>query len=284
MKRLSFIIAVVAVLGLVSCEKVVQVAAFENLGIGSYLTKEKTTKVLLNFTKIATEAVSIDVKEKGTAVEKITIYVNEGSATRDKTKWKKIKDVPYSGTTTLNVTAAEIATALGVSINTMVPGKQYTLYNEITTKDGQVYSLLNTNAEFESNANYNMALRWTASVVCPFVPADAAGTYKIVVDGWDGAVGELATVTTTSNTAKIDLLFPFAANPGLSPVTVDVDVATGTATVKKQIYGSYGASFQNFTAQGGGLIFSCVGKIQLRLQHLLGSRDYGFYNIELQKQ
>lgn len=262
-----------------SCQKSGNISDFSNLGIGSYLKLVQKVNEIMDATNAAS-TVSIKVSGYGTAPEKIKIYVTANVKTANKSSWKQIKELPYNGETTLQVSNAEIVKALGTTIQ---PGVTYWLYNEITTKDGKVHSFANTFGEFESNPNYNMALTWKAVAVCPFDAAAASGIYNITTDGWDGAVGQQANVTASGDIVTITYLFPYAANPGKNPVNIKVNVQTGSATVSSQIYGSYGSAFQNFTCEGTGFVFACTGVIDLNLTHKLGATNYGTYRIVLKK-
>ncbi|MBS1607673.1 MAG: hypothetical protein JSS70_02620, partial [Bacteroidetes bacterium] len=115
---------------------------------GSYITLEKTNNTNLDFSNPAA-TVSIDVKEYGSPVASVNIYVATGSNTFDPKGWKLIKNVPYSGdVTTLTVTTAELAAALAP--DAVEPGNQYTLQNEVVTKDGRKFSNANTPTNFQS--------------------------------------------------------------------------------------------------------------------------------------
>lgn len=259
------------------------------LGVGSYLTLVSTVNTNIDYANLSASTVSIVVKEYGKSVDKIKLYVKKGGVDLNKANWKYIKDVTYSGETTLAVKATEIATALGLaSPNLLEPGATYTIYNQIVTKDGQIFDASNTNAGYQGLAAYNMALTWANVIVCPFNAAAAAGTYKVVEDGWDGNVGALATVTASGTTATVTYLFAAAAPPGYNPVNITVNATTGAATVAKQTYGSYGAAYQNFTCETtgpGNWFFSCSGAITLSLKHVSGGgTNYGNYTIRLQKQ
>src|SRR5215208_2440057 len=118
----------------VSCKKKDNLYDFENLTIGSYLTLTKVNNLTIKFDDQANSKVGIQVGSKGSAVESVNIYVVEGTGDLDKTKWKLIKNVPFTEGVTLEVTPAQIATALGTTIK---PGSTYTMYNEVVTKDGR---------------------------------------------------------------------------------------------------------------------------------------------------
>lgn len=290
MKRITLILIVSAtLLSISSCKKGDVVSDAEALGVGSYLTLVNSINTNIDYANLTTSTVSIVVKEYGKSVDKIKLYVKKGGVDLNRANWKYIKEVTYSGETTLAVKATEIATALGLANpNLLEPGATYTIYNQIIAKDGKIYDAANTNAGYQGLSAYNMALTWASVIVCPFNAAAAAGTYKIIEDGWDGAVNELATVTATGTTATVTYLFPYAAPPGYNPVNITVNATTGAATVAKQTYGSYGAAFQNFTCETtapGNWFFSCSGAITLSLKHVSGGgTNYGNYNLRLQKQ
>jgi len=160
----------------------------------------------------------------------------------------------------------------------------FTIYNQIVTKDGRTFDVVNTGADFAGLPAYNMALTWKATVVCPFSATAAAGTYEITADNWDGAVGEVVDVTATANSATLTYAFPYAEAPGLNPLVLTVAPSSGATVVAKQTYGSYGAGFTNFTAEGSGFFFSCTGQITLSLTHLSGTgTNYGTYPLRLKK-
>jgi hypothetical protein len=253
------------------------------LGVGSYVKLIEKNPGIIDATNPAGTSATIRVSEYGKEQEKIVVYVSKGTRTTDRSRWRQVKEVPATDAREydITVTGAEIVAAMGAPV---APGEIYTLYNScITTDGGRVYFGY-INGEVAGNPNYNMALTWQATVVCPFIAADAEGIYTIVADGWDGAVGETATITTTATTARVDLMFPFAANPGLAPVTITVAPATGAATVARQTYGSYGTGFENFTAQGAGFFFSCTGFVDLSLTHVSGAgSNFGTYVLRMQK-
>lgn len=264
-----------------SCQKGEVVQDVNSLGTGSYVTLTKAGNLNVDATNLAA-TVSIEVAEYGSPQDKIIMYVTRGNTSLDRSTWKKIKEVPISnGSYTLVVSGNEIRTAVGV---TPAPGDQFTIYNQIVTKDGRTFDVVNTGADFAGLPAYNMALTWKATVVCPFIPTAAAGTYEITADNWDGAVGETVAVTATANSATLTHAFPYADPPGRNPLVITITPTTGGAVVARQTYGSYGTGFENFRAEGSGFFFSCTGIITLSLTHTLPSgTNYGTYPLRLKK-
>jgi hypothetical protein len=290
MKKIVSILLITSLVVSVGCKKGDVVSDVKALGTGAYVTLVKATNLRIDYANITNTSVSITVKEYGNPVDKIKIYVTKGGSTSDKTKWKAIKEVPLSGETVLSVKATEIATALGVLPADIVPGGQYTLYNQVITKEGTIYDISNTPSSFYGNSNYNMALLWTAVVVCPFV-APIAGKYKVVYDGdWqDWATGSLVDVLDGPGANQVNLskVWP---NPvygtAISPfLIVNVDPATGAATIPTGNWGDYGTYITSTLSGSSGFVFSCTGDITLRIHvNATGFGDQGFLSLILKKQ
>lgn len=268
-----------------ACNKQEVVQDVNTLGIGSYVKLVKSNNLIIDATN-ASSAVSIDVKEYGSAQEKVVLYVSKGARTLDRTKWRKIKDVPNTGGEyKLSVSLTELKAAFTGSI--IEPGDQYQIYNQCVTKDGRTFDLANTGSDFASLPGYSMALSWTAVVVCPFVPSEATGTYLITEDPFDGPYGSIgltATVAASAGKAVVTYLYPIADNPGFAPVTITVNPITGSATIAKQTYGSYGGGYNNMQVEGSGFFFSCKGTINLNTTHRFANGSIeGQYPITLVK-
>lgn len=292
MKRILFILSGLALMafGFNSCKKGDINGDASLLPIGSYITLEKTNNTNLNFSDPAA-TVSIDVKEYGSPVASVNVYLATGANTFDPAGWKLIKNVPYSGVTTLTVSTAEIAAALAPGA--IEPGNQYTLQNEVVTTDGRKFSNANTPTTFQSFPAYNMALNWSATAVCAFDAAASAGTYKVVSDAqWkDYKAGDIITVTAGPGANQLSFLtYPstvIGASTDNVPTVVDVDVTTGAATVAKQATGTYATGTGDETpaqVEGDGFIFSCTGGISLTLTVYYGTDKYEGNTLVLQKQ
>lgn len=270
---------------------------FAAQGNGSYLTKVAVGNYIIDYSNLATSTVDVTVREYGSPVEKIKIYVTKGVATLDKSSWKAIKEVPYNGDTKLEVSATEIATALGIPPTGLETGQIYTMYNEVYSKDGQVHDITNTGADFYGNPNYNMLLTWDAVVVCPFVAADWGGygtTFSATVlqDGWadyspGNVISDIHLVEISGEPALVFDHLWLTDPADTRPVTVNIDPATGAATVAKQIYGDYTIygifDIANQSSGSNNWVFSCVNKITLTLTHTVGSTNYGTYVLRLEK-
>ncbi|MGC4037873.1 MAG: hypothetical protein QM764_18060 [Chitinophagaceae bacterium] len=292
MKKIILILSGVAffIVGLNSCKKGEINGDSSTLIMGSYITLSKVTNENLNFSD-PSATVSIDVQEKGSPVESVNIYLATKANTFDPTGWKLIKNVPYSGVTTLSVTTAEIATALAP--DDIVPGTQYTLQNEVVTKDGRKFSNANTPTNFQSLPGYNMALNWSATAVCAYDESASVGTYKVVSDSWaDYNVGT-DTLHVTAGPGANQLSLHTYPSAGIGESTdqvltvLDVDPTTGAVTIASQSTGSYYTGTPDQTAtkvSGSGFIFSCTGGISLVIDVDYGGTVYGGQKLVLLKQ
>ncbi len=279
----SALYTALVVIALSSCQKGDVVQDVNSLSIGSYVTLVSAGNNIIDATNLAGSKVSASVKEYGSPQEKLIVYVTRGPQTSNKSLWKKVKEYTNSGGTyNLEVSGQEIANALGV---TPGPGETYILYNQVVTKDGRVFDVSNTLPDLASVGTYNLKLTWNAVVVCPFVPSQATGTYVITRDNWDLSVGETVNVLAETGKATIDVIFPYAAPPGINPVVVTVNPQTGASTISRQTYGSYGAGFENFRCEGtAGFYFSCKGEFSINLTHTLpNGSNFGTYPYAIKK-
>lgn len=267
---------------LLSCDKPKDF--YDELGKGSYLTLVRQDNALLNALD-PTSVVGQVVSSYGDPVESVNLYVS-AAATLDKTKWKLLKNVPFSGETTLATTNTEIATALGLTPGALAPGSVFHLYNEAVLPGGSKFSSANTSdVDLENQAPFNVAFHWTATVVCPFDAATIAGTYEVKRDDWaDWGVGDLVEVTVGATASQVDLsqVWP---NPDfgtvVTPLTLNVDPATGVVTVPAGVvFGNYGGTNIRTGAGSTGFIFSCTGLISVRIN----IDGYGLNQLNLQKR
>ncbi len=289
MKKIISILLITSLVLTVGCKKGDVISDVKSLGTGSYVTLVKSTNLRIDYANISNSSVSITVKELGSPVDKIKVFVTKGGISTDITKWKAVKEVPYTGETVLTVKATEIATALGVQPVDIAPGGQYTLYNQVITKDGRTFDLTNTPSTFSGNSNYNMAMSWTAVVVCPFV-GPIAGNYTVIQDDWvDWPAGATVQVLDGPGANQVNLskIWP---NPAFgSPVSpflvVNVDPATGTATIPTGNWGDYGTYIASTLSGSSGFVFSCTGDITLKVHvNATGFGDQGFLALILKKQ
>jgi len=283
-------IALLAFLFLIafSCEDKEVASDFNTLTQGSYLTLTKVNNTNIDYSALNTSTVSIQVGGKGSPIDKVNIYVAT-EPTLDKTHWKAVKSIPFTEGVNLDVKATEIATALGIPPTALEPGHQYTLYNEVVTKDGRTFSSINTDADFEGQAGYNMALHWTATVICPYTASTVAGTYTVVTDAWqDWVPGDHVQVTAGPGANQVNLsqVWPNPAFGNIvSPLIINVTPATGVVSIPSGIvFGDYGTYKASTLSGSNGYVFSCTGTIDINVHIDAGPfGDQGLVHLVLKK-
>jgi hypothetical protein len=300
MKKIIFSITICGLLFAVnSCKKTDPsttnpLADVTSMGVGAYVVLDSTISSSMNAAAISSATVGVIVHQYAGSdpIDHIDVFVTP-SASYDTTKWKKVKTVAYSGTTTITVTGAEMATALGVAPGTIAPGNYYTFYNRMYTKSGQRYDVNNTGTNSGSGllggSNYKACFSFVANVVCPFV-APMAGNYKVVYDDdWqDWADGSIVPVTDGPGTNQLNIseVWP---NPRfgkvINPLYIVVDPATGVASVPSGIsWGDYGYICSTMSGSSGN-VFSCTGLVSMKIHVNAGIYgDQGLMKLVLQKQ
>lgn len=289
MKRILSILTSVSLLFLIGCKKGDTAGDFAALGIGSYVTKVAVGNGIIDYSNLAASKVDVTVREYGTPVDKIKVYVSKGNATTDKSVWKLAKEFTYSGDTKLELTATEIATALGIPVTGLETGATYTMYNQVISKDGQVHDISNMNSAMYGSPNYNTLMTWQAAVICPYT-GGMTGSFRIVVDDWvDWSPGDIVQVTAGgANQLNLSQIWP---NPAygvtVNPFLININPATGAVTIPSGVrIGNYTCcGFFLDTGTGStGFVFSCTGDIKLRVRLTAPPfGDQGFFNLILKK-
>lgn len=281
MKLKLLLITTVAMLFASSCKKDSKNPLYDSLGkVGSYLSITETVNLNVDFA-VSTSTASIKVKQVGADIDKIDLFVVKGSSL-DVSTWAFIKTVPYSGEgTELSVSNAEIAAAIGEAL---APGEQYTVYTRVTTKAGDVYDLVNAGPAVESPDFYS-AFEFTVSAVAPYT-GNMAGDYTVVRDDWaDYSVGNVIAAAIEDGPGANQITMHVYPNPdygiAINPIIIDIDPATGVASVPEVEYSNYGSvsSPLNYSCTGygtdglAGYVFSATGIIDLTLKHFTTGRD-----------
>lgn len=237
------------------------------------------------------------------SIEKITFMVellqfgDEGPTPR-----ALLKEVPGSvfgdqPSTSVTLKLSDFVTAVGLTLDDLAGGDEFTIYNQVTMNDGRVYpdSLEFGDEKFVNVENSFFTAAGTTSftsqisfpVLCPFVAADAAGTYTMTTDeieaSYEPSEPEVI-VGPGPNQVTIKNLF---AHPEGYDVIVDVDPATDVATVRKQVAwnsANFGLSFGEASVEGDGFYFSCTGFVTLDLEHTVEAGSFGTFKLELTRK
>jgi hypothetical protein len=237
------------------------------------------------------------------SIEKITFMVelfqfgNDGPTPR-----AVLKEIPGSAfgtnpSTNVTLKLSDFVGAVGLTLGDLAGGDEFTVYNVVTMNDGRVYpdslelgdeKFVNVeNSFFTAAGSTSFTSQISFPVLCPFVAADAAGTYTVTTDEaevfYEPNEPEII-VGPGPNQVTIKNLF---AHPEMYDIVVDVNPVTDVATVSKQPAwnsDNFGFGLGEATIEGEGFYFSCTGFITLDLDHSVDAGSFGVYKLELTKK
>lgn len=291
MKILKTIFVLLAfIMGIESCKKKSDLILSPNeLIVGSYIKLDSTISNEFNFSSINTSTVSWVVSGVGEPIDKIISYASTDNSP-NKTTWKKIKEFAVTNNkATITISGAELAAALGIAPTALNPGNQYPIYNELITKNGKTYSVVNSNTDLQNASDYKTALTLRGTITCPFVAAGFAGDFEVVSDNdWqDFAQGEVLQITQATDTSVTLLEYP-SPNYGSNrqPIVIKINPSNGRATIQPPQYaGNYGSVAAKVSTSKTipSYIFSCTGDVILYQDILYGSTTYGNLFLRLKK-
>lgn len=126
--------------------------------------------------------------------------------------------------------------------------------------------------KFNDNALDELFPDFRSFFVCAFDVNASVGTYQITGSIWEHNTGTFEVVAgpEENQVTLIDLLGHGAIDGKNYDIVVDVDPASGQATVAQQIAwdsDNYGWGYGPITADGGGYVLSCSGTISLDLTY-----------------
>lgn len=236
-------------------------------------------------------------------IEKITIFVELlqfGSG--GPTSQAMLKEIPgnvfaNSPSSTVSLKLSEFVGAVGLTLDDLAGGDMFTIYNQVSMADGRVYpdtlqlgddGFVNVENSFFTAAgttSYTGTLSFP--VLCPFVAADAAGTYTVTRDDFETYLDpnyqpEVIVGPGPNQVTFINLF----GHPEGYDIVVDVDPVTDVATVRKQPAwhsDNFGIPFGEGSVEGGGFYFSCTGFITVDLEHTVDAGSFGTFKLELSR-
>lgn len=214
-----------------------------------------------------------------------------------------LKEIPgntlgNSPSINLPIKLSEFVGAVGFTLDDLAGGDLFTIYNEVHMSDGRVYpdtlefdgeEFVNLeNPFFTAKATTSFTTSLSFPVLCPFVTADAVGTYSISRDDLEVAFDaaykpEVVAGPGPNQVTVVNML----GHPQGYDIIVDVNPATDIATVRAQKgwhSGNFDFPFGEIFVEGGGFYFSCTGFLTLDLAHnLADGRTFGTFRIEFTK-
>jgi hypothetical protein len=249
--------------------------------------------------------VNLTIYSDNKNIDKVVIYVDFLKFGSDgATPQALLKEIPgnmlgNSPSANVQMKLSDFVGAVGLTLDDLGGGDIFNIYNQVILNDGRVYpdTLIFDDEEFANVENAFFTAAGTTSftttltfpVLCPFVTADAVGTYTISRDDFEIAFDpsykpEIIAGPGANQITIVDML---SHPPGYN-IVVDVNPTTDVATVRSQKgwnSANYDLPFGDILVEGGGFFFSCTGFLTLDLAHNLSDgRSYGSFRIELTKE
>ncbi|PDS26525.1 hypothetical protein [Flavobacterium branchiophilum] len=277
-----------------SCEKDVIPNEIDNYQLGGFATFKGSVVKTADF-------------QNGAGAIKFTVEDPNGNAVKYRIYKiaSKIQGVAYPAVATnftftsfpanVNIPLASLATVFGLTQDDLYYGDSFTFYAEVTTSDGRVFQgenpyttgalpvLNNTTAALTSSSfGYKQAMQFSITVACPnYSQADMLGTYAAGNDPFV-VVPTGHTFQCVAGPAANQLKFVNWTDEG-KDLIVTIDPVAQTATVAKQ-EAWYHPTYLWASVEGSGLVFSCIGTLNIDLKHTVAAGSFGTYNVTLEKQ
>jgi hypothetical protein len=200
------------------------------------------------------------------------------------------------------ITIAELLTLTGLTPSDIGGGDNFFFVNKTTMTDGRIYPSATVSGQDNVPGIYDTpGASFTASfagiVACPFVIADAVGTYTIVADNFGIRPNPPpTTVVVEAGTAPNTFIMRNVFGHGFDLTATVSTPASGALTIATtQSYvptntapplpASYGSGFAASPVANGSYAFSCVGQINLRLTYSVSIGTFtGLWDYKLLKQ
>lgn len=169
------------------------------------------------------------------------------------------------------------------SVEQLNPGDYFRVYAVTTLKDGTVIDGLDSlyaayNSSISNQPGSNVDVKY--SVVCPFDPDFAIGSYRCVSEEWavDGPVTITQDPTDPTKFFVDGMAELDGAVEDLGPMVIHIDPATYAVTIDKSILCSgwyYG--YHNFAYEGTGTYNSCDGSYEMSLKATVTEGTFGTF-------
>lgn len=215
-----------------------------------------------------------------------------------------VTDINYTSfPAQVNISLNQIAGYFGLTGADLTYGDSFRIFARVTTTDGRVFDgeipstvpgvvpngNVTTGDLLNSTFGYKQAMQFPVTIACASLDiSQLLGTYKVEFDEFEEYEFRVpATHTTqcvagpTPNTIK----FINFSNIG-TDLVVTLDPATQSATSPRtQIYNSFYTYGACFATGNSGLVFSCIGTIDLKMTYSVGAGTFsGAWSLKFVKQ
>ena len=203
----------------------------------------------------------------------------------------------------VNISLNQLAGYFGLVGSDLTYGDSFRIFAKVTTKDGRVFKgeipstvpgvvpneNVTTQDLLNSTYGYNQAMQFNVTVACASLDVSALlGTYKVEFDEFDEydfRVPSSYTIQCVAGDLPNTIKFLNFSNIG-TDLVVTLDPATQSATSSRtQIYNNFYTYGACFATGNSGLVFSCIGTIDLKMTYSVGAGTFrGTWSLKFVKQ
>ena len=203
----------------------------------------------------------------------------------------------------VNISLNQLAGYFGLVGSDLTYGDSFRIFAKVTTKDGRVFKgeipstvpgvvpneNVTTQDLLNSTFGYNQAMQFNVTVACASLDVSALlGTYKVEFDEFDEydfRVPSSYTIQCVAGDLPNTIKFLNFSNIG-TDLVVTLDPATQSATSSRtQIYNNFYTYGACFATGNSGLVFSCIGTIDLKMTYSVGAGTFrGTWSLKFVKQ
>lgn len=203
----------------------------------------------------------------------------------------------------VNISLNQLAGYFGLVGSDLTYGDSFRIFAKVTTKDGRVFKgeipstvpgvvpneNVTTQDLLNSTFGYNQAMQFNVTIACASLDVSALlGTYKVEFDEfdeYDSRVPSSHTIQCVAGDLPNTIKFLNFSNIG-TDLVVTLDPATQSATSSRtQIYNNFYTFGACFATGNSGLVFSCIGTIDLKMTYSAGAGTFsGTWSLKFVKQ
>lgn len=174
------------------------------------------------------------------------------------------------------ITGADLAIALGIEVEDILPGDSFNFAAQSIGLDGTVLTSSLLSDSLDGSIGLANGYAFSSNVACEFIAADVVGTYDVLALGFAGTTCMNETSTTREVVAgpgenQITIIGgEYPTNAGSDDLILNIDPTTGDATLGNPDgiafrAGSCGIGQNDNYGAANGSVFSCVGSINLTM-------------------
>jgi hypothetical protein len=249
----------------------------------------------LNFANLAGASIAFDVYS-ASDIEEIVYSGTYVDASLPQKVYAPVALITVPGSafvegkaTEIKITSAELATKFNLpgGIAFLDGGDNFTFTATAKLKDGRVFDGNNSAPSITQGNNASFTQNFKVFVACPFVVADAVGTYTITRDDFATWLDDQVEIVAGPGPGQVTLKDLFG-HPEVYDIVVNVDPAKGDATIARQQAwhcANFGCAFGvgSIESTVPGLFFSCTGFLTITVKHTVAAGSFGDFRLELTK-